>query len=414
MGGWFNSIDSGCWGRVWSALAPLHSASLAPGKLVTEVENQAVQHHSGGVVERLLVKEGQKVQQGDLLLVLSDPILASELEQLSQMQFTIRARLARIEAELTEQAIAWSDEDELTQVQRQIRQDQETLLNQNRLLLKEQLLAIRQQIMQTENDRDSFQAWLISDEQSLVLLEEEIEANATLLDKGYVSKVAYLELKREYASLIARIAEHKARIKRARSIISELGSQLEAKKIGFFKLAQEQKQELIAEQQAIIEQLVAINTLNDRIEVRAPVSGDVINLVVHTQGGVVAPTSTIMEIVPDNTRVIASVNIQPKDIEAVYKGLSANIRLTSYSFRQVPAVSGELIHLSADSIVDESTGAHFYQGKIALNTLELLDLGVDLKPGMPVEAQIVLQQRTILDYLLSPLLQSMEKGMREL
>ncbi|MCW8344724.1 HlyD family type I secretion periplasmic adaptor subunit [Vibrio sp. ZSDZ65] len=398
----------------WSYQAPLSSASLAPGKLVTELENQAVQHHTGGVVETLSVKEGQRVEKGDLLLVLSDPLLVSQLEQLNQKQFIVQSRLSRVEAELSGTTIQWTEVNDLTPIQVQIRRDQVSLLNQNRLIHKEQLASLHQQITQSENDSDSYKAWLSSDAQSLKLLSEEIEANSALLKKGYVSKVAFLELKREYSSLVARIAEHRTRINRAQSKIIELGSQIDAMKMDFMRTAQEKKQTLVSEQQAILKQLKASNTLNDRIEVRAPVSGEVINLTIHTQGGVIAPTSTILEIVPKNTRVVASVNIQPKDIESVYEGLSANIRLTSYSFRQVPAVTGELIHLSADSIVDERLGGHFYQGKIALDATELLDLGLDLKPGMPVEAQIVLEERTVLDYLLSPLIQSMEKGMREI
>jgi HlyD family type I secretion membrane fusion protein len=398
----------------WSYQAPLSSASLAPGKLVTELENQEVQHHTGGVVETLLVKEGQSVEKGDLLLVLSDPLLVSQMEQLNQRKFIVQARLARVEAELSGEPIRWSSNQSLTPIQAQIQRDQESLLSQNRMILKEQIASIHQQITQSENDSDSYKAWLSSDKQSLTLLNEEIEANSALLEKGYVSKVAFLELKREHSSLKARIAEHRTRIKHAQSKITELGSELDAMKIDFRRTAQQKKQELVAEEQSVLKQLKASNTLNDRIEVRAPVSGEVINLTIHTQGGVIAPANTILEIVPNNTRVVASVNIQPKDIESVYEGLSANIRLTSYSFRQVPAVSGELIHLSADSIVDERLGGHFYQGKIALDATELLDLGLDLKPGMPVEAQIVLEERTVLDYLLSPLIQSMEKGMREI
>ncbi len=412
--GWFVLVFCVLGVGYWSYSAKLSSASLAPGKLVTELENQKVQHHTGGVVETLLVKEGQSVNKGDLLLVLSDPLLVSQLEQLNQKRFIVQARLARIDAELSGQAIAWEQEQSLTPIQNQIRRDQAALLNQNRLIHKEQMLSLRQQISQSENDRDSYKAWLSSDENSLSLLNEEIEANSALLEKGYVSKVAFLELKREYSSLVARIAEHRTRIKRAQSKATELESKIDALKLDFMRTAQEKKQELVSQEQAVLKQIEASTTLNDRIEVRAPVSGDVINLSIHTQGGVLAATSTILEIVPNNTRVVASVNIQPKDIESVYEGLSANIRLTSYSFRQVPAVTGELIHLSADSIVDERLGGHFYQGKIALDATELLDLGLDLKPGMPVEAQIVLEERTVLDYLLSPLIQSMEKGMREI
>lgn len=412
--GWFVLITAFLGVGYWSYRAPLSSASLAPGKLVTELENQAVQHHTGGVVETLLVREGQSVSKNDLLLVLSDPLLVSQMEQLNQRKFIVQARLARIEAELSGMPIEWNLASELTPIQAQIRRDQTSLLEQNRMILREQLASIRQQITQADNDRASYQAWLSSDEHSLKLLDEEIAANSALLTKGYISKVAFLELKREHSSLKARIAEHRTRIKHAQSRAAELGSELDAMRIDFMRTAQQKKQELVAEEQAVIKQLKASNTLNDRIEIRAPVSGEVINLTIHTQGGVIAPANTILEIVPKDTRVVASVNIQPKDIESVYEGLSANIRLTSYSFRQVPAVSGELIHLSADSIVDERLGGHFYQGKIALDATELLDLGLDLKPGMPVEAHIVLEERTVLDYLLSPLIQSMEKGMREI
>ncbi|MGF1695181.1 HlyD family type I secretion periplasmic adaptor subunit [Vibrio lamellibrachiae] len=406
----------GCFGvGLWAYSAQLSSASLAPGKLVTELKNQEVKHQKGGVVERLLAKEGQRVEKGDLLLLLSDPELHSQLSQLNQKLFIVQSRQSRVEAELSGKQIKWTSSlHPLTPIQTQIRDDQVTLLEQNRRLHKERLSSLQQRIAQTQSDKESYQAWHISDEQSLVLLDEELEANAALLKKGYVSKVAFLELKREYTSLGAKIAEHKTRIVRSSSKISELESEKDALEITFKRTAQEQKQELMAQAQAVNEQLEASSTLNNRIEVRAPVSGDVINLSIHTQGGVIAPASTILEIVPKDSRVIASVNIQPKDIESVYEGLSANIRLTSYSFRQVPAVSGELIHLSADSIVDERLGGHFYQGKIALDASELLDLGLDLKPGMPVEAQIVLEERTVLDYLLSPLIQSMEKGMREI
>ncbi|MCK6263490.1 HlyD family type I secretion periplasmic adaptor subunit [Vibrio sp. ZSDE26] len=413
--GWLILLFGALGVSIWAYSAKLNSASLAPGKLVTELKNQEVKHQKGGVVERLLAKEGQRVEKGDLLLLLSDPELHSQVSQLDQKRFIIQSRLARVEAELSGKDIVWlGDEASLTPIQIQIRNDQYTLLQQNRLLHKEQQSSLKQRIAQSQGDVDSYQAWKVSDEQSLVLLDEELEANSALLKKGYVSKVAFLELKREYTSLGAKIAEHTTRIAQSKSKIIELESERDALSISFKRTAQEQKQELMAQIQAVNEQLEASSTLNNRIEVRAPVSGDVINLTIHTQGGVVAPASTILEIVPKDSRVVASVNIQPKDIESVYEGLSANIRLTSYSFRQVPAVSGELIHLSADSIVDERLGGHFYQGKIALDASELLDLGLDLKPGMPVEAQIVLEERTVLDYLLSPLIQSMEKGMREI
>lgn len=398
----------------WSYKAPLHSASLASGKLVTELENQQVQHPTGGVVEELLIQEGQKVQKGDLLLLLSDPRLTSELEQLHQHLFNAQSQLDRVEAELSGEPIEWTSLHAIaTPIQLQIRNDQVALLNQKRLIQKEKITSNLQQISQATNTQNSDKAWLLSDERSLKLFNEELDANSSLLEKGYVSKVAFLELQREYSSLVARIAEHKANIQKSQSKIAELISIQESLRIDFKRSAQEEKQDLLAEIQTIQKQISASKTLNDRIEIRAPASGEIINLSIHTKGGVIPPTSPVLEIVPERSRIVANVHINPKDIEAVYEGLSANIRLTSYSFRELPAVSGELIHLSADSITEPHLGTLFYQGKIAFDPKELSELGLVLKPGMPVEAQIVLKERTVLDYLLSPLIQSLEKGMKE-
>ena len=400
---------------LWLSLAPLSSASIAPGKLVTSIEKQAIQHNSGGVVDELLVNEGDFVKKGEKVLTLSDPILASQLQQLRQSLFISQSRLARVNAEISNRPIIWQsdDDDSLTISERHIRRDQIELLLQNREIHQNKVASAKQQIRQVVNDQDSYKAWIKSDTLSLQLLGEELEAKQKLLEKGFISKIAIQELKREQSTLQAKLKEHNIKVKQTSNKIRELNSNLDSLKRGFVRDARQEKDLLIAEIQEIEQQLTATRLLSDRVDLRAPVSGEVINLAIHTQGGVIAPGSVVMEIVPEHSPIIAHVNIHPRDIESVYEGLKASVRLSSFNFRQVPPISGELIHVSADSIFNERLGDQIYQGKVTLDTKELVRHGIEIKPGMPVEAQIILEERTVLDYLLSPLLDVMEKGMRE-
>lgn len=155
----------------------------------------------------------------------------------------------------------------------------------------------------------------------LVLGNEELDANPSLLEKGYVSKVAFLELQRGYSSLVARISEHKANIQKFQSKIAELMSIQESLRIDFKRSAQEQEQDILAEIQIIQKQISASKTLNDRIEIREQVSCEVINISIHTRCGVIPPTSPVLKIVPERSRIVANVHINPKGIEAVYEGL---------------------------------------------------------------------------------------------
>ncbi|WP_095497410.1 HlyD family type I secretion periplasmic adaptor subunit [Paraferrimonas haliotis] len=398
----------------WAALAPLASASVAPGKLVTEIDTQAVQHQNGGVVNNILVENGTQVEKGEVLLTLSDPVLNSQLLQLKTVEFALQAKLSRIHAQLSERSIQWNQlPDNLTLAQQNTLNGEQELLEQIRNAHKQTLTSYEQQINQVSNDIDSYQSWVVSDDNSLALLREQIKATEFLLQKGYASKVDHLELQRHESSLSGRLAEHKANILRATNKISELTANINAEKTLYRQKAQEQKHQAIQELDGVTKQIEALTVLTDRIEIKAPVTGSVINLNVHTKGGVISPGSVIMEIVPNQSRIIAQVNINPKDIESVHIGLTAKVRLLSYSFRKVPAISGELINLSADSIVDPNTGQGYYQGEVVLNSNELKRAGVQLIPGMPVQTQIVLEPRTVFDYLLSPITHSLERGMKE-
>jgi len=397
----------------WASLAPLSSASIAMGKLVTEVKTQEVQHHKGGVINELLVSEGQWVEKEQELLILKDPTLETQLEVLQQRRFSAQSRLQRLNAQLSGAALTWNDRSELDSVQQKIQVEEMILLEQNRKLQLERLASLDERIQQQKNILTAYVSWLDSDAQALEILYRELEINQGLLSKGYVAEVTLFGLQREVTSLKAKLSEHQSGVDRTKSEIVALTSEKEAIVLETKQNIREEKQRLSAQIAEINEQLKASSELNSLEEIRAPVAGRVINLTAHTHGGVIEKGHTILEIVPQDSRVIASVRINPKDVESVHEGANANVRLTSYSFRKVPLIDGYLNYLSADIKVDEVTGDTFYEGEIILNASELAQLNLNLKPGMPVQAQLVLEQRTLLDYLLAPLLSSIETGMRE-
>jgi len=397
----------------WASLAPLSSASIATGKLVTEVKTQAVQHHKGGIIKELLVNEGQWVETGQALLILKDPALETQYELLQQRKFSAESRLQRLDAQLSGETLTWDTAVGLSTKQHRIQGEEAILLEQNRKLQLERLASLDERIQQQKDTLNALESWLGSDTQALEILFKELEINQGLLSKGYVAEVTLFGLQREVTTLQAKLAEHQSGIDRTKSEIIALSSEKEAIVLQAQQKIREEKQLLTAQIAEIDEQLNASSQLNSLEEIRSPVAGRVINLTAHTNGGVIEKGRTILEVVPKDTRVIASVRINPKDVESVHEGLNANVRLTAFSFRKVPLIDGYLSYLSADIKVDEVTGDTFYEGEIILNASELAQLNLNLKPGMPVQAQLVLEQRTLLDYLLAPLLSSIETGMRE-
>ncbi|WP_163932849.1 HlyD family type I secretion periplasmic adaptor subunit [Paraferrimonas sp. SM1919] len=398
---------------LWSSLAPLSSASIASGRLITEVETQAIQHHSGGVIKEIWIKEGQHVDAGEPLLSLSDPILEGQLLQYSSRTFQLKTIIKRLDAQNSGKDFSCPNFSALSPEQKLFCQEQQLLLQQKLAGYQQTLHMFEQQIAQINNDKNSAQSWLDNYQQALVILDEEILANEELLEKGYVSKLSYLQLKRQRTNLVAQISEQQQKIQKSQNKNNELQAKINSHISQFNQQTAEQKQELSKELSAVNEQLITIKALNERIIIRSPTKGNILNLQHHTQGGVIGAGDTIAEVVPEDSRIIAQVMINPKDIESVHAGLIAKVRLLSYSFREAQAIDGELIHISADSILDQSSGRHFYQGKIILapNNANLAE--VALKPGMPVQTQIILKPRSLLDYLISPLSSSLERGLRE-
>ncbi|HKY93864.1 MAG TPA: HlyD family type I secretion periplasmic adaptor subunit [Kiloniellales bacterium] len=402
----------------WAAVAPLSSAAIAPGEVRVESHRKTVQHLEGGIVRELLVRDGDRVSAGQILLQLDDTQTAATLQILQSQHDELRALEARLLAERqatvellfpsdlaarrTEAAVASALE------------GQERLFRQRRQQLRQQLDIIDQQIGQLEAQIQGAEAQLSALDQQLALARSEVELFAGLVEEGLAPKPRLLAVQGQVASLegsrgeqLGRIAEAEQAIAEARLRAAELQSQSSSE-------VESQLFETQAKLAEVEGKLEAASDQNSRMLVTAPVDGQVVNLRVHTMGGVVEPGQALLDIVPEDDTLVIDARVQPADIDVVHAGLAAQVALTAYKRGLVPLLDGEVVSLSADAIRNEEDDSVYYAASISIAKDQLARLeNVQLYPGMPVEVLILTGRRTALDYALGPLAQSFHWAFRE-
>lgn len=403
----------------WAALAPLESAAVATGRVVVEGNRRTVQHLEGGIIGEILVREGSIVEAGDALIVLDETQSRSMYGIVHGRRLQAAAREARLLAErdgldtiafpawLVELARSDSEIEGILAAQRRI-------LASNRDRFESQAAILKKRSDQFREEIVGLQAEIRAADQELVHIREELEDVRFLVERGLGRKARLLALQRQEAEITGRRARNVAAIARARQSISESElriSDLESTRLN--EVVQELR-EVQAELGDLRERGMAAEDVLTRTVIRAPVSGEVVNLRVFTPGGVIAPGEAVLDIVPlDETRIIQA-QVDPNDIDSVYRGLDAKIRLSSLSARITPTLDGVVETVSADRLVDERTGRAFYETRIRLKPGELAKLGgVSLYPGMPAEVMIITGTRTALDYLIRPISGTISRGMRE-
>ena len=292
---------------------------------------------------------------------------------------------------------------------------QAKLFDKRRSLRRGEDKILNEKIAQANLDLDGLRKRYQADEQGLVYLTEQLEMHETLLETGNTSKSRLLDLKREYSDLSGNLAELDIKINRAQRGVSEAQLQDTNADFDYAKQIGEEIQQLERSINETNQAMMNAQQVLKRIEIRAPQSGVVVGLSVFAQQSVISPGEKIMEIVPQQDQLIVEALLKPEDIDVVYLGLDTQVRLSAYNFRRTPPVRGKLVHISADRITDQASGSSAYLAQIALNQDDLAVLqDVTLYPGMPAEVMILLNEKTPLDYLLSPLSVSAYKAMREI
>jgi HlyD family secretion protein len=398
----------------WSLVAPLDGAVVAPGSVVVESNVKKVQHPTGGVVGELNVKEGQHVTEGDVVVRLDETVTRANLGIVINELTTLRMRQARLIAERDNKSMLNIPADLAIRAARDTIASEKQLLlsrlatrNGQKAQLTERVGQLRQEIKGTEEQRKSI---LIQQQ----VATEELTGLRGLQKKGLVAKPRVTALEREVARNDGTLGEINARSSQALGKITETELQI-------LQLDKDQASEVAKDLREtetkigeMTERRVSAEDQLRRIDIRAPISGTVHQLAVHTVGGVINQTEPLMLIVPGSDRLVVEIRINLQDIDQVRNGQTTRVRFPAFNQRTTPEIDGSLIRLAGDMTKEPQTGATYYTAAVQFSADELAKLrGLRLIPGMPADAFIKTGERTMANYLLKPLADQMQRSMRE-
>jgi HlyD family type I secretion membrane fusion protein len=402
----------------WLVAAPLSGAVIAAGFVKVDMNRKVVQHQEGGIVKQLLVRDGERVKSGQILLVIEDVKLDATLDLLRTQHDGERAKAARLEAErailpevkFPPEMMARKTEPKVVE----FLQRETTLFRARREALDTQVALLRKQMQQTLVEVKALTDQIAAEERALKLQKDELKLNEGLAAKGFVPQTRMMQLERGVAEYEARWNEHRAELSKAQQRGQELELRVLAQKNSYVQSAADELKEASTRIFDLEERLRPSKDASERQRIASPISGEVVGLRVFSQGAVVGPREVLMEIVPEDKTLIVEARIRPEDINHVRAGSEAEVRLTAYQQRTTPLVAGKVLYVSADRMVEPQTNAPYYIAHIDVTASALSDAGnLKMQAGMPAEVYIRTDSRTALDYLLAPVTAYLRKGMRE-
>ena len=402
----------------WAAMAPLASAVHAPAVLVVKGERKEVQHLEGGIVSEILVEEGDVVEAGAPLLLLSQAQAQATVSRLRNQIDQNLAQQARLTAEL-ERGETIDFPDELlrrrgTETVGSVLETERQQFAARRASLEAQIAILEQRIGQFEQQILGLRVQRQSREDELAVLDDEIAGLRELYEKGHYPRSQVLAMERTMIRLQGGIGSDDAEIARARNGLGESRAQILSLRQQFQEDVIDQLRETRSSLTDLRERIAVAEDVLERIVISAPLSGIVQNLSVHTVGGVVRPADVLMEIVPQDTDLFIEANIQPADVDEVTVGQAVEIRLVSLDFRTTPSLTGTVTALSGDRLTDDASREEYFLARITIDPGETDKLdSARLTAGMPAEVLVSTGQRTLLEYLIKPLTDAFSRSLIE-
>jgi HlyD family type I secretion membrane fusion protein len=391
---------------------------IAPGFVKIDLNRKLVQHQEGGIVRAVRVRDGDRVQAGQELVVLDDVRIDAQLDLLRTQLDAEHAKAARLEAERAYLASpsfpnslrTRSGEAKIAELLTR----ESTLFRARREALDTQVAVLRRQIRETSEEADALAQQLKAEEEALKLQREELTLNEKLLSQGYVQKPRLLALQRGVAEYEARHGERRAEVSKARQRASELELRILTMRNAYVQSAADELKEASARIFDLEERIRPSRDASERQKISSPIAGEVVGLRVFNSGSVIGPREILMEIVPEEKRLIVEARIRPEDVNYVRAGSPADVRLTAYPTRTTPLVHGAVAYVSGDRMVEQQTGAAYYVVHVDVTEQALANAGnLKLQAGMPAEVFIRTDSRTAVDYLLAPVTAYLRRAMRE-
>jgi epimerase transport system membrane fusion protein len=401
----------------WAALAPLQGAVIAVGLVKVESYRKTVQHQEGGIVKEILVRDGARVAQGDPLILLRDVTVDASLGLLRDTLNAELVRHARLEAEQEGRA-SFDLPAELRGLQDDVTVrdalSKETLVFQaHKSSLDGKIALMEQQIGEIDAEYAALQKQVAAAEDAIRLAEEELRLNDSLRKKDFVSGTQVLSLRRLVAEYRTRYSEYLAEMTQAQQRKTDLKLRMLQTRSDFQQLATEDLKQSTARINELRERIRPSEDAARRQVIAAPISGRVVSLRVHTVGSAIGPREPLLDIVPDDTPLIVEARTHVDAIDQLHVDQPVEIRFTTFNSRTTPLVKGTLTYISPDALADDK-GNPFFQLQITPDAESLAHAGIErLAPGMQAEVFVQTRARTLVDYLVGPILDTARRAMRE-
>lgn len=401
---------------IWAALAPIDEVTRGAGKVIPSSHIQVIQNLEGGILAELLVEEGDFVEKGQVVARLDNVRFSSDFKESRIKYLELLARTARLEAEINEKPFHVPEEvavESPAQAQNEI-----SLYNNRQNELKTSLSVLAEQSRQKEQQLAEFNSKKEQTARSYGLIMQELAKYQPLVKEGAVSEVEVLRLQRQANELKGDLDGYTLAIPRVRSELDEVKRKVEEVKIKFKSEAAGQFNENKAELARTVQSNLALEDRVNRTQVASPVKGTVNQIKLSTIGGVIQPGMDLMEIVPIEDQLLVEARVRPKDVAFLRPGLDAMVKFTAYDFSIYGGLPAKLEHISADTIISEEgeeKGERFYLIRVRTekNHLGTEQKPLEIIPGMTADVDIITGKKTVLQYLLKPVMKAKERALRE-
>ena len=404
---------------LWAGLAPLDEGVPTQGIVTLDTKRKTVQHLSGGIVKEVLVHEGQQVKEGDPLLRLDGAVAKANYEAVRQRYLGYRAMQSRLFAEQAGSvAIEFHPDVKSAMNDPLIKQQvttQQQLIQARRAALAADLQGIEESVQGLKEQLGSYQNILVQRRSQLALLNEELTNTRGMVKEGYAPRNRQLELERMVAESNAAIADLLGNSLRVNRQVAELLQRSLARKQEYRKEVETQLADVTREVQSDAEKFVAVTADLDRMEIKAPASGQVVGLTVQTVGAVLQPGQKLLDVVPDSQTLLLEAHIPPHLIDKVQAGLSTDVRFNAFANAPQLVVEGKVLSVSGDLLSDPAQPQFsYFLARVQVTPEGMKTLGKrQMQPGMPAEIVIKTGERSMLTYLLHPLVKRMASSLKE-
>ncbi len=397
---------------IWAYQADIEEVTRGMGKVVPSRQIQVIQNLEGGILAEIMVQVGEIVEENQLLLRIDETRFSAPYRESRMLYLALQAKIARLIAETND--TVFEAPQEVIDEKPEVATREQELYDSRKLELTTTLEIFKEQATQQSQQLSELKAKLKELTQTFELLNKELRLTRQLIGDGAVSEVEVLRLERQASQMRGEIATTKLSIPQAESKVKEAMRKIEEVKLTFKNQAKQELNEAYAKIEGVSATAIALMDRLTRTSVRSPVRGTVNQILVSTVGGVIQPGMDLLEIVPLEDTLVVEARIKPSDIAFLHPGQKATVKFTAYDFTIYGGLDADLEHISADSITDEK-GDTYYLVRVRTkqNYLGLEEDPLPIIPGMVASIDILTGEKTILNYLLKPILRAQKLALRE-